>query len=44
MRELVTLLEYKDILVEELRTSKRGYILYEDEHQIAAIPFEHETF
>jgi hypothetical protein len=44
MRELAHLLEYKDIPVEELRTSKPGYIVYEDEHQVAAIPFGKETF
>lgn len=44
MRELVALLEHKDIAVEELRTDKPGYIVYEDEHQIAAIPFTNETF
>ena len=44
MRELVTLLKHKDLPVEELRTDKPGYIVYEDEHQVAAIPFNSETF
>jgi len=44
MRDLVALLAYKDVLVEELRTDKPGYIVYEDEHQVAAIPFGRETF
>lgn len=44
MRELVALLEYKDIPVEELRTDNPGYIVYEDEHQVAAIPFGSKTF
>jgi hypothetical protein len=44
MRELVTLLEHKDVPVDELRTDKPGYIVYEDEHQVAAIPFNSETF
>jgi hypothetical protein len=44
MRELVALLEHKDIAVEEFRTDKPGYIVYEDEHQVAAIPFTNETF
>jgi hypothetical protein len=44
MRELVTLLEHKDVAVEEFRTDKPGYIVYEDDHQIAAIPFTTETF
>jgi len=44
MRELVALLEHKDIPVRELRTERPGYVVYEDEHQVAAIPFENETF
>jgi hypothetical protein len=44
MRELVALLEHKDIAVEEFRTDKPGYIVYEDAHQVAAIPFTNETF
>lgn len=44
MRELVVLLEHKDITVEEFRTDKPGYIVYEDDHQVAAIPFTNETF
>jgi hypothetical protein len=43
MRQLVSLLEHKDIDVEELRTDKPGYVVYEDEFQVAAIPFSHET-
>lgn len=42
MRE-VTLLEHKDLAVKELRTDRPGYIVYEDEHQVAAIPFGSET-
>jgi hypothetical protein len=34
----------KDIAVEEFRTDKPGYIVYEDAHQVAAIPFTNETF
>jgi hypothetical protein len=44
MRELVALLEYKDIAVEEQVTSKPGYVVYEDEYQVAAIPFGDETY
>ena len=44
MRELASLLEHKDIAVEEFRTDKPGYIVYEDAHQVAAIPFTNETF
>jgi hypothetical protein len=42
MRELASLLEHKDIPVQELRTDRPGYITYEDEHQVAAIPFTGE--
>jgi hypothetical protein len=44
MRELVALLAHKDVVVEELRTERPGYIVYEDEHQVAAEPFAQETF
>jgi hypothetical protein len=44
MRELAALLEHKDVQVRELRTDRPGYIVYEDEHQVAAIPFPGETF
>jgi len=44
LRELVALLEHKAIVVEELRTERPGYVVYEDEHQVAAMPFENETF
>ena len=44
LRELVALLEHKSIVVEELRTERPGYVVYEDEHQVAAMPFENETF
>jgi hypothetical protein len=39
MRELVQLLRHKDISVDELRTEKPGYVVYEDEFQVTAIPF-----
>jgi hypothetical protein len=43
MRQLVALLEHKDVKVEELRTDKPGYVVYEDDFQVAAIPFGGET-
>lgn len=43
MRELALLLRHKDVEVEELRTKKPGYIVYEDDYQVAAIPFGNET-
>ena len=39
MRELVSLLEHKGLTVEELRTVRPGYVVYEDEFQVATIPF-----
>ena len=36
---LVRLLERNATTVDLLRTSQPGYVTYEDEHQIAAIPF-----
>ena len=43
MRQLMALLDQKGVPVEELRTEKPGYIVYEDAHQVAAIPFPNET-
>lgn len=43
MRELAQLLKYKDVQVVELVTEKPGYVVYEDEHQVAAVPFTKET-
>lgn len=39
MRELVSILNHKDIVVEELRSENPGYVVYEDAYQIAVIPF-----
>ena len=39
MREFCLLLEEEGVPVEILRTRRPGYILYEDEHQVAAYPF-----
>jgi hypothetical protein len=44
MREAATMLEHHGVPVLELRTERPGYIVYEDEYQVAAIPFERETF
>src|SRR5687767_12415865 len=44
MRELVHLLEHKGVPVTELRTERPGHVVYEDDHQVAAIPFPRETF
>ncbi len=39
VREMVGILTAHDIAVEMLKSDKPGYIVYEDEHQIAAVPF-----
>ena len=44
MRALAALLDHKDTPVAALETEKPGYVVYEDEHQVAAIPFTRETF
>ena len=44
VRALCELLEHKGIAVTELRTEKPGYVVYEDEFQVVAMPFENETF
>src|SRR5262245_21933769 len=44
MRNLVALLEHKNSSVTELKTERPGYVLYEDDHQVVAMPFESETF
>lgn len=44
MRELAAILEYKGVPVQELRTERPGYVVYEDEYQVAATPFGRETF
>jgi hypothetical protein len=43
MRELVALLAHKDVIVDELRTDRPGYVVYEDEHQVVAMPFSDST-
>ena len=39
MRELASLLEAHGIKTEMIRTERPGYIVYEDEHQVTALPF-----
>jgi hypothetical protein len=43
VRSLVSLLEHKDIAVEMLTTDRPGYVVYEDDHQVVAMPFDGET-
>ena len=42
MRELSAVLERNGIEVSELRTSRPGYLIFEDEHQVVAEPFRSE--
>jgi hypothetical protein len=39
VRELAALLERHGISTEVLRTQRPGYVVYEDEYQVAAVPF-----
>jgi hypothetical protein len=39
LRQLVKLVESAGIEVEELRTTRPGYLVYEDRHQVVALPF-----
>jgi hypothetical protein len=39
LRRVAALIESTGVVVEELRTGKPGYVLYEDEHQVIALPF-----
>jgi len=39
MRALAALLQSKDVAVDVIMTDRPGYIVYEDEHQVAAEPF-----
>ncbi|MGH1472585.1 MAG: hypothetical protein ACRBCS_15495 [Cellvibrionaceae bacterium] len=43
MRQYVQILESHDMPVKQINTERPGNIVYEDEHQIAAIPFN-DTF
>lgn len=40
MHQLCALLAHKDIATEIIRTAKPGYIVYEDDVQVAAVPFD----
>jgi hypothetical protein len=39
VRELVAILKAHDIAVQMVTSDRPGYIVYEDEHQVAAVPF-----
>ena|SRR5688572_25209838 len=39
LRELANLLEAHEVAVQELMTTRPGYIVWEDDHQVAAVPF-----
>jgi hypothetical protein len=39
LRRMVALLQSGGVKIHELRTLRPGYILYEDDHQVVALPF-----
>jgi hypothetical protein len=39
VREMVALLKHHDVPVRMIKTTRPGYIVYEDEFQIVAVPF-----
>jgi len=39
MREMVVLLEHHDVPTRMIKTARPGYVVYEDEFQIVAVPF-----
>ncbi len=39
MREMVALLEHHDVSVRMIKTTRPGYVVYEDEFQVVAVPF-----
>jgi hypothetical protein len=39
LRRLAALIETSGIFVAELRTTRPGYVLYQDDHQVVALPF-----
>jgi hypothetical protein len=39
LRQMVALLGIAGIVTEELRTSRPGYVIYSDDHQVVALPF-----
>jgi hypothetical protein len=42
MHELIEILERYDFIIERLNIRNPGYIVYEDDHQVSAIPFKTE--
>jgi hypothetical protein len=39
MREMVALLKHHDVPVQMIKAARPGYIVYEDNFQIVAVPF-----
>ena len=39
LREIVSILDNHDLPIRMIKSSKPGYIVYEDEYQIAAVPY-----
>lgn len=38
-RRMVAAIEWADVLVEQLSTGEPGYVVYEDDEQVVAVPF-----
>jgi hypothetical protein len=43
VRELAAMLEHHGVRTEMLQTNRPGYVVYEDDHQVAAVPFRDTT-
>jgi hypothetical protein len=39
IRAMILILEAHGVMIETVRTQRPGYVVYEDEHQVAAYPF-----
>lgn len=39
MRDYASVLDHYDVLTDMIRTSRPGFVVYEDEHQVVAYPF-----
>lgn len=44
IREMVALLKRYDVPVRMIKSARSGYIVYEDEFQVVAVPFADSTF
>jgi hypothetical protein len=40
MQEFIKIAEQYDIVIERIISKNPGYVVYEDEHQVSAVPFK----